>query len=89
MATKKEKYAETDILTLEFEDGAQECGIIGTFEFDGGEYIALESLDEAADDIYLFVFKPVGEGFELLDIPDADYDKVSAEFDRLAAKLDS
>ncbi len=83
MEEKRALYNEDEILTLEFDDGASfECGIMGVFELDGKEYIALDALDDS-NDVYLYEYVPTDDDFELLDIPEEDFDRVSAEFDRL------
>lgn len=83
MEDKRSLYAEDEILTLEFDDGASfECGIMGVFELNGKEYIALDALDDS-NDVYLYEYVPTDDDFELLDIPEEDFDLVSAEFDRL------
>ena len=83
MEEKRALYGEDEIITLEFDDGAKfECGIIGTFELDDKEYIALDALDES-NDVYLYEYIPTDEDFELEDIPEEEFDKVAAEFDRL------
>ncbi len=83
MEDKRALYGEDEILTLEFDDGAAfECGVMGTFELNGKEYIALEALDDT-DDVYLYEYVPTDDDFELIDIPEEDFDLVAAEFDRL------
>ena len=75
-----------DYLTLEFDDKTQvECMILGVFECDGKEYMALVP-DDDTDDVYLYGYKETDEEtFELLDITDdAEFEKVAAEFDKLA-----
>ena len=83
MEEKRALYAEDEIITLEFEDGESfECGIMGIFDVDGKDYIALDALDDT-NDVYLYIYEPTEDDFELLDIPEEDFDKVAAEFDRL------
>ncbi|MBR6825963.1 MAG: DUF1292 domain-containing protein [Oscillospiraceae bacterium] len=83
MEDKRALYAEDEILTLEFDDGAAfECGIMGVFELNKKEYIALDALDDS-NDVYLYEYRPTDDDFELIDIPEEDFDLVSAEFDRL------
>lgn len=83
MDEKRAQYSEDEIMTLEFDDGETfECGIMGTFELDDKEYIALEAFDET-NDVYLYEYVPTDEDFELVDIPEEDFDRVAAEFDRL------
>lgn len=80
------KYSDDEIITLDYEDGSRmDCGIIGVFEVDGKDYIALEALD-GSEDIYLYGYgEKEGEGeFDLLDIEDeATFEKVAAEFESL------
>ncbi len=83
MEEKRALYAEDEIITLEFDDGESfECGIMGIFDVDGKDYIALDALDDS-NDVYLYIYEPTEDDFELLDIPEEDFDKVAAEFDRL------
>lgn len=83
MEEKRALYSEDEILTLDFDDGFSiECGIMGVFELDDKEYIALDALDDS-NDVYLYAYVPTDDDFELLDIPEEDFDRVSAEFDRL------
>ena len=77
-----------EIITLEFDDGLEvECEIMGIFDVDDKEYIALIP-DDDTDDVYLYGYKEVSEEeFELIDIEDdAEFDKVAAEFEKLTAE---
>ena len=79
---------DADFLTLEFDDGKEiECEIIGVFDFEDKEYIALLP-DDGTDDVYIYGYKEVGDDeFELLDIEDDnEFERVVAEFDRLTAE---
>ena len=79
---------EADFITLEFDDGAEiECEIMGVFDYEGKEYIALIPND-GTDDVYIYGYKEVGEDeFELVDIEDdAEFEKVVAEFDKIMAE---
>ncbi len=83
MEDKRAQYSEDEILTLEFDDGESfECGIMGVFDLDDKQYIALEAFDDS-NDVYLYIYEPTDDDFELLDIPEEDFDRVAAEFDRL------
>ena len=83
MEDKRSLYGEDEIITLDFDDGESfECGIMGTFELNGKEYIALDTLDDS-NDVYLYEYVPTEEDFELMDIPEEEFDLVAAEFDRL------
>ena len=82
---KTPEIEEADFITLEFDDGVEvECEIMGVFEYDGKEYIALIH-DDDTDDVYIYCYKEVGEDeFELVDIDDdAEFEKVVAEFDKI------
>ena len=79
---------DADFLTLEFDDGKEiECEIIGVFDFEDKEYIALLP-DDGTDDVYIYGYKEVGDDeFELLDIEDDnEFESVVAECERLTAE---
>ena len=87
MADKYDRNDE-DFITLEFEDGSEvECEIMGIFELDGKEYIALVP-DDGTDDVYIYGYKEISEEeFELIDILDDDeFKRVAEEFDRVTAE---
>ena len=76
---------EADFITLEFDDGQDvECEIMGVFDFEGKEYIALLP-DDGTDDVYIYGYKEVGEDeFELVDIEDdEEFERVVNEFESL------
>ncbi len=82
---KNVEIEETDVITLEFDDGAEvECEIMGVFDYNGKEYIALIP-DDGTDDVYIYGYKEVGDDeFELVDIEDdAEFEAVVAEFDKI------
>lgn len=83
MDEKRAQYSEDEILNLEFDDGDKlECGIMGVFDFEERQYIALEAFD-GTNDVYLYEYIPTDDDFELADIPEEDFDRIAAEFDRL------
>ena len=88
MAEDKKNQAiedEAEFITLEFEDGTEvEAEIMGIFDVDGKEYIALIP-DDDSDDVYLYGYKEVSDDeFELIDIEDdAEFDKVVKVFEEL------
>ena len=86
MADAKNKVnEEADVITLQFENDEElECEIMGVFDFEGKEYIALIPLD-GTDDVYIYGYKEVGDDeFEILEIEDdAEFDRVVAEFDAI------
>ena len=77
--------ADENFITLEYDDGAEmECEILGVFDAEGKEYIALLPQD-GSDDVYIYGYKEVGDDeFELIDIvDDAEFKKAVAVFDEL------
>ena len=73
------------IVTLEYDDGTEiETEVLGVFEVEGKEYIALIP-DDDSDDVYLYGYKESDDDeFELIDIEDeAEFDKVVEAFDAL------
>ena len=70
-------------ITLDYEDGSSvECEIVGVFEVEGKEYIALFA--EESEDIILYRYIEVdGENFELEDIPEEEFDAVSEAFEAI------
>ena len=85
MEDKRALYEEDEIINLEFDDGGEaEYGIMGTFDVEDLSYIALESLDEDDNNVYLYRYIETEDDFELEDITDDDeFERVSKEFDRL------
>ena len=76
---------DTTFITLEFDDGATvECEVLGVFDCDNKEYIALLP-DDGSDDVYIYGYNEINEEeFEMTDIEDdAEFEKVVAEFDSL------
>ena len=71
---KAPEIEEADFITLEFDDGVEvECEIMGVFDYDGKEYIALIPNDDT-DDVYIYGYKEIG---------DDEFEKVVAEFDKI------
>lgn len=86
--TKRIEDEEMDVITLEFDDGTEvEAEIMGIFDVEGKEYIALIPDDET-DDVYIYGYKEISdEEFELIDIEDdAEFEKVVEEFDKITAE---
>jgi hypothetical protein len=81
---------ESDFITLEFDDGLTvECEIMGVFDFEGKEYIALIP-DDGSDDVYIYGYKEVSDDeFELIDILDDDeFERVIEEFEQLTDNVE-
>ncbi len=74
----------TDVITLEFDDGEEvECEIIGTFDFQDEEFIALAPDDESGE-VYIYAYAEVEDGFEINEIEDDEkFEAVVAEFEAL------
>ena len=75
---------------MEYDDGTElECEMMGVFEADGKEYIALIPQDDS-DDVYIYGYKEVSEDeFELIDIEDdAEFERAVAVFDQLMLEED-
>lgn len=80
-----EDLDEEDIITLEFDDDtAVDAEVIGVFELDDKEYIAIAPID-GTDDVYIYGYKDNDdETFELLEIEDEEeFNKAVEEFDKL------
>ena len=80
-----EMEEDVEIITLEFDEGEEvECEIMGVFDFNGKEYIALIP-DDGTDDVYIYGYKEIGEEeLEIVDIEDdAEFEAVEAEFDKI------
>lgn len=76
--THEEEEMETMFLTLE-DDTEVECGVLGVFEVEGKEYIALLPLED--ETVLIYKYKECGEDIELDIIEDDDeFEKVSNAF---------
>ena len=83
--TQAPEEEEMEVITLEFDDGEKaDCEIMGIFDYNGKDYVALIP-DDGTDDVYIYGYKEVGEDeFELIDIEDdAEFEAVVAEFDSI------
>jgi len=69
-------------VTFEDEDKEVACDVLGIFEVDDIEYIALAPKDE--EDVLLYRYSEEGDDIKLDEIDtDEEYDKVAAEFDEM------
>ena len=78
---------EAEFITLEYDDGTVvECEIMGIFDVEGKDYIALIP-DDGSDDVYIYAYEEKeNDEFEILDIEDdALFERVAAEFDAIMA----
>ena len=76
-------YEEDDIITLEYDNGdEEECGIIGVFDVDDKDYIALNPL--GTSEVYIYGYKEYEDDFELIDdLTDEEFAKATKEFESL------
>lgn len=77
---------DAEYITLQFDDSEDiECEILGIFDFEEKEYIALLPQDDS-DDVYIYEYKEIDdEEFDLIDIEDdALFERVAAEFELLS-----
>jgi uncharacterized protein YrzB (UPF0473 family) len=79
---------DAEIITLEFDDGESiECEVMGVFEFEEKEYIALIPTD-GSDDVFIYGYKEINDDeFELIDIEDdAEFQRVVEEFEKMTVE---
>lgn len=87
----KEIETNLDFITLDFEDGSEECLVLGIYEIEGKKYMSLvagveDGEDLEGDDVEGYIYEYVDvddEEFELLDIESDE------EFERIAAKIEA
>ena len=85
---KNVETEEAEFITLEFDDDtAVDCEVLGTFEANGKEYIALAP-EDGTDDVYIYGQKAISDDeFELIEVEDEDeFDAAAAEFDAIMAE---
>lgn len=81
---------EEDVITLEFDDDtAVDCYVMGTFDLNDKEYIALAP-DDGTDDVYIYEYKQINdEEFEINEIEsEEEFDAAAAEFDAIMSEED-
>ncbi len=85
MAEDKELnlYDDDDIITLEYDDGKEEeCAVIGVFDLNDKEYIALNPLN--TEEVYIYGYKEYEDDFELIDdLTDEEFEAAVKEFEGL------
>ena len=84
----QERKRRRDIITLEFDDDtAVDCYVLGTFELNDKEYIALEP-EDGTDDVYIYGYKQISDDeFEIIEIEsEEEFDAAAAEFDAIMAE---
>ncbi len=80
-----------ETITLEFDDNTEiECDVIGVFDMDEQEYIALvptSERDAEEAEVYFYRYKEEGEEFTLEDIEtDDEFEKVAIAFGEAMAE---
>lgn len=86
--SEEEDDEDAEIITLEFDDGESvECEVMGVFDFEEKEYIALIPTD-GTDDVFIYGYKEINdEEFELIDIEDdAEFERVVEEFEKMTVE---
>ena len=80
---------DTITLTLD-DDTVLECDVIGVFEVEDKEYIALLPQSEEEEDVFLYGYKELSDGeIELINIDDDDeFEKVSETFSAIMDEED-
>lgn len=80
---------DTITLTLD-DDTVLECDVIGVFEVEDKEYIALLPKSEEEEDVFLYGYKELSDGeIELINIDDDDeFEKVSETFSAIMDEED-
>ena len=80
---------DTITLTLD-DDTVLECDVIGVFDVEDKEYIALLPKSEEEEDVFLYGYKELSDGeIELINIEDDDeFDKVSETFSAIIDEED-
>ncbi len=91
----KEIETNLDYITLDFEDGSEECLVLGIYEIEGKKYMSLaagfENGEELGDDEidgYIYEYVDVNdEEFELIDIEsDEDFERIAAKIEAFEAE---
>ena len=81
---------ERDTMVLEFDDGTSaELEILGVFEVNGKDYMALGSMADDGDDTEVYFYRYVelnDEEFELEDVSDEEFEMVEKEFIEIIAQ---
>ena len=73
-----------EFITLDYEDDTSErCEVLGIFECEGAEYIALVP-DSDQDSVYLYGYDEKEDGsFDLIDIDDEEFEAASAAYEAI------
>jgi hypothetical protein len=73
-----------EFITLDYEDDTSErCEVLGIFECDGSEYIALVP-DSDQESVYIYGYNESEDGsFDLIDIDDEEFEAASAAYEAI------
>lgn len=83
--TQAPEEEEMEVITLEFDDDEKaDCEIMGIFDYNGKDYVALIP-DDGTDDVWIYGYEEDEEGaFELIDITDDKlFEAVAKEFESI------
>ncbi|MDD5922502.1 MAG: DUF1292 domain-containing protein [Eubacteriales bacterium] len=82
---KKTEDEELEVITLEFDDDTKvDCEIMGVFDYNDKDYIALIP-EDGTDDVYIYAYQEYDDGsYELTDIEDDQlFAAVAKEFEAI------
>ena len=74
-----------DTIKLEFPDKIVECAILGGFQVEGRDYIALVPTD-GGEDVFFYGYKEEGEKLELRNLSEEEFTVALQEFQRILAE---
>ena len=79
---------QNEVIEVTFTTGEiQDCEILGTFQVENEDFIALIP-ESGTDDVYIYGFKEHENGFELIDITERNlFDKAVEAFYDIIAEL--
>ena len=71
-----------DTIKLEFPDGIVECNILGGFQVEDRDYIALVPLD-GGEDVFFYGYKEIDNKLELRNLSQEEFNVALQEFQRI------
>lgn len=71
-----------ETIKLEFPDRIVECNIMGSFQTEGKDYIALVPTEEG-DDVFLYGYTEENDKIDLRNLSEAEFAVAAMEFQRI------
>ena len=71
-----------ETIKLEFPDGIVECNIMGSFQAEGKDYIALVPA-ETGDDVFLYGYTEKDDKIDLRNLSEEEFTVAALEFQRI------